>query len=276
MVTYFRTVQSHRFLKWCILIMKRNHISPFPRTSKNLKRDTIPGMLRAEITLLEVRLEGEGLIGGLIECPPGLQPAPGQYLLAHAIGCAEPLPSALFAARLLPGAASSGELELAPPLPAGWTAGTRLAVRGPLGRGFNLPVAARQVALVAAGGLPHPLLPLVDAALAQGAAVALYTRSVPTGLPSEVELLPPDALSDVLGWADYLAVHVQPGSLSGLRRRFGLAPHALMPVPAQVLIQVPMPCGGIGDCGLCAVATRRGWKLACKGGPVFNFNDLEE
>ena len=233
-------------------------------------------MQRAEIVLLEVRLEGEGLTGGRIECPPGLLPAPGQYLLAHVAGGAEPLPSALFAARWLPGAASTGELELAPPLPAGWTAGTRLAVRGPLGRGFNLPATARQVALVAAGGTPHPLLPLVDVALAQGAAVALYTRSVPAGLPSEVEVLPPDALFDVPGWADYLAVHLQPGHLSGLRRRFGLAPHDVMPVPAQVLVQIPMPCGGIGECGVCAVATRRGWKLACKDGPVFDFNDLKE
>ena len=234
-------------------------------------------MQRAEITLLEVCLEDEGLMGGRIECPPGLRPAPGQYLLAHAAGMAEPLPSTLFPARFRPGDASSAELELAPPLPAGWTAGTRLAVRGPLGQGFNLPATARQVALVAADGLaPQVLLPLVDTALAQGAAVALYTRDIPAGLPSEVEVLPPEPLSDVLGWADYLAIQLQPGGLSKLRRRLGLAPHAILPVPAQVLVQVAMPCGGIGDCGLCAVATRQGWKLACKDGPVFNFNDLEE
>ena len=233
-------------------------------------------MQRAEIALLEVRLEGEGLLGGRVECPPGLLPAPGQYLLAHAAGSAEPLPTPVFAARFFPNGTSSAELELAPPLPPAWTAGTRLVVRGPLGRGFSLPATARQVALVAANGAPHALLPLVDAALGQGAAVALYTRGIPAGLPSEVEVLPLDMLPDVLGWADYMAVQLQPGGLSGLRRRFGLAPHTIMPVPAQVLVQVPMPCGGTGECGLCAVLTRRGWKLACKDGPVFDFNGLEE
>jgi len=38
---------------------------------------------------------------------------------------------------------------------------------------------------------------------------------------------------------------------------------------------VPMPCGGLGDCGLCAVDLKRGWKLACKDGPVFDLNELE-
>ena len=74
---------------------------------------------------------------------------------------------------------AAGALELAPPLPPGWTAGARLAVRGPLGGGFRLPVSAPGVALV--GWVPpYRLLPLADLALSQGAAVALYARGVPT------------------------------------------------------------------------------------------------
>jgi dihydroorotate dehydrogenase electron transfer subunit len=230
-------------------------------------------MQRAEITLTEVRLDPDGLLSGLVECPPGLAPAPGQYLLAHASGSAETLPAALFPAGLLP---TPSGFEIAPPLPPGWTSGTRLVARGPLGRGFTLPGSARQVALVAAHGSPHPLIPLAGAALVQGAAVALYARRVPAGLPSEVEVLPLDALAEVLGWADFIAIQMQPGGLGALRRRLGLAPHAILPVPAQVLLQVPMPCGGTGECGICAVATRKGWKLTCKDGPVFDFNELEE
>lgn len=230
-------------------------------------------MQRMEILLSEVRLDQDGLLSGLVECPPGLAPGPGQYLLARACGSAEALPTALFPAGLLPTPAG---FEIAPPLPPGWTSGTRLAVRGPLGRGFHLPATARQVALVAANGSPYPLLPLAGAALVQGAAVALYARRVPAGLPSEVEVLPLEALAEATRWADYLAVQMQPGGLAGLRRRFGLAPQAVMPVPAQVLVQAPMPCGGMAECGICAVATRKGWKLACKDGPVFDFNELEE
>jgi hypothetical protein len=245
-------------------------------------------MLRCEVTLVEVRLESGGM-GGRMECPPGLRPDAGQYLLAHAVGQDEALPAALFAARTLSlslsGDVAAGQLELAPPLPPGWTAGTRLAVRGPLGRGFSLPLSARQVALVGLGVPPYRLLPLADLALAQGAAVALYAqsaRSVPDGLPPEVEVLPLENLPEVIGWADYIAFDLVPEALSGMKKRFGLMPHTLLPVAAQVLVRVPMPCGGIADCGLCAVQTssrsgaRRGWKLACKEGPVFDFNELEE
>lgn len=241
-------------------------------------------MLRCEVTLVEVRMESGGT-GGRIACPPGLRPDPGQYLLAHAPGQDEALPTALFAARALSlslsGDVAAGELELAPPLPSGWTAGTRLAVRGPLGRGFTLPVSARQVALVGLGVPPYRLLPLADLALAQGAAVALYARSLPDALPPEVEVLPLESLPEIVGWADYAAFDLAPGALAGIKKRMGLLPHTPLPVPAQVLVRVPMPCGGIAECGLCAVemvsrsSSRRGWKLACKEGPVFDFNELE-
>jgi dihydroorotate dehydrogenase electron transfer subunit len=237
-------------------------------------------MQRCEVTLLEVRLENGGWRSGRIECPADLRPAPGQYLLAHAPGRDEVLPSSLFGARGLPlladGTPAPGELELAPPLPAGWTAGTHLAVRGPLGHGFNLPASARRVGLVGLRATPHRLLSLADLALTQGAAVTLYTRSVPDRLPPEVEVLPLESLSEALTWADFLAFDLAPAALPGLKRRFGLAPHTFMPVPSQVLVDVPMPCGGIAECGLCAVQARRGYRLACKEGPVFDLNELEE
>jgi NAD(P)H-flavin reductase len=40
------------------------------------------------------------------------------------------------------------------------------------------------------------------------------------------------------------------------------------------LVVAPMPCGGLAECGVCAVTTRRGWKLACKDGPVFDLGEL--
>ena len=55
-------------------------------------------MLHCEVTLVEVRLE-KGGTGGCMECPPGLRPAPGQYLLAHAVGHDEALPGGPSAAR---------------------------------------------------------------------------------------------------------------------------------------------------------------------------------
>lgn len=265
------------------------------KTRKFLKKCYDSAMQRCETTLLEVRLENGGWMSGRNQCPSGLYPGPGQYLLAHAIGQDETLATPLFAARALlkltgeetqpvqssfagnktyPGTHVAEDLELAPALPASWTAGTRLAVRGPLGQGFNLPKSARRVALVALGAFAHRLLPLAEQALAQGAAVALYTRHVPGQLSPEVEVLPLDSLGEALNWTDYLAFDLSPTALPALKKRFGLAAHTPMPVPAQVLVQVPMPCGGMGECGLCAVDQRRGWKLACKDGPVFDFNEI--
>jgi len=43
---------------------------------------------------------------------------------------------------------------------------------------------------------------------------------------------------------------------------------------AQVLVVTPMPCGGLAECGVCAFTTRRGWKMACKDGPVFDLSEL--
>jgi dihydroorotate dehydrogenase electron transfer subunit len=241
-------------------------------------------MQRCEVTLLEVRLERGGWKSGRIECPADLRLGPGQYLMAHAVGPShggdEAIPTSLFAARGLPlladGTPAPGELELAPPLPLSWTAGTRLVLRGPLGRGFNLPSNTHHVGLVALRATPHRLLPLADLALTQGAAVALYTRSVPDFLPPEIEVLPLDGLAEALTWADFFAFDLAPAALPNLKKRFGLAPHTLLPVPAQALVDVPMPCGGVAECGVCAVEARRGYRLACKEGPVFDLNELEQ
>jgi dihydroorotate dehydrogenase electron transfer subunit len=35
-----------------------------------------------------------------------------------------------------------------------------------------------------------------------------------------------------------------------------------------------MPCGGLGDCGVCALTSGRAWKLACQDGPVFDIHEL--
>jgi NAD(P)H-flavin reductase len=43
---------------------------------------------------------------------------------------------------------------------------------------------------------------------------------------------------------------------------------------AQVLVRTSIPCGGIADCGVCAVMTKSNWKLACKDGPVFDLKEL--
>jgi NAD(P)H-flavin reductase len=229
--------------------------------------------------ILELRLEADGLSGWLA-CPPGLRPAPGQYLVASSPDLSDPLPTVLF---------SSGEhfpyapqpaagqiaLRLAPPLPAAWSAGMRVALRGPLGNGFRMPATARRVALACSAGPSYRLLPLAEQALKQRAAVVVYASAAPDGLPEEVEVLPLDLLPEAPAWADYLALDACLADLPGLRARLGLKPYQRPACQTQVLVVTSMPCSGLAECGICAVHTQEGWKLACSDGPVFDFNHLE-
>lgn len=229
-------------------------------------------MPSAQAVLSEVRdtsLEPGGPSGSLA-CSRALQPAPGQYLLAASRSTGEVLPTPLFPASL-PG----DELALASALPPTWTAGMELVLRGPFGKGFNLPRAARCVALAALECTPALLLPLAHLALAQGAAVTILTDQSPAGLSSEVEILALEQLPETIAWADYLAAAFPLPALEKFRRAAGLNIHQRLSIPAQVLLLTPLPCGNTAECGLCAVPTPHGWKLACADGPVFEFNTLE-
>ena len=70
-------------------------------------------------------------------------------------------------------------------------------LRGPLGHGFHVPATAHRVALAALDQSFGRLLPLIDLALEQGAAVALCGMNLPAHLPSAVEVLPLDALPEL-------------------------------------------------------------------------------
>jgi hypothetical protein len=226
-------------------------------------------MQQGQGELVEAILENE-MRSGRVICRPGLIPAPGQYLLAHD-GSDAILPALVFSAGRVPG----GFLA-APPLPGNWGPGARLFLRGPFGHGFLLPVTARRVVLAALGNTAARLLALLAPALAQGAAVVLVTEAPPPGLPPEVEIQPPAALPEVCAWTDYLAIDALRESLPGLRRMLGLAGQAAVSFVAQALVVTPMPCGGVAECGVCAVSVRHGWKMACKDGPVFDLNKLLE
>jgi dihydroorotate dehydrogenase electron transfer subunit len=139
---------------------------------------------------------------------------------------------------------------------------------------------------VALGDTSARLKLLLLAALEQNASVVLVSDLDLTDLPSEVEIQPLSALTEITQWADYVALDILREFLPGLREKLGLSEHCPCREPvgarrqarigfeAQVLVVTPMPCGGMGECGVCATRVRRGWKMACKDGPVFDFNEL--
>jgi NAD(P)H-flavin reductase len=229
--------------------------------------------------ILEIQLEIYKKSGALIECPNKAVPSPGQYLLAHCLEETDkPFADVLFPAGLANEQKDEGMAQFltAPGIPENWSPGTTLQLSGPLGKGFRLPERLHRLALVALAETAARLLLLAYLGLTQGAEVALFTDLPLPQLPSDVEALPLKSLSESRAWADFMAIDLFLEDLRNLRARLGLHGGESLSCPTQALVVTPMPCGGMGECAVCAVPTRRGkWKLACKDGPVFELNDLD-
>jgi len=203
-----------------------------------------------------------------IDCPHGAVPAPGRYILAEDPGSILAVP--LFLEETL----DAGFLA-ASPVPQTWEPGMELKLRGPLGHGFRIPAAARRVALASLDNTAGRLLPLIKEIIRSGGAAALFSTGPLPPLPPEAEAYPLIDLPSAVSWADFLAVDSSLDSLPELRGRLGLRPGERPPCPGQILVLAAMPCGGSAECGACAVHASRGWKLACKDGPVFDLNELD-
>lgn len=217
--------------------------------------------------VLELILE-DGCRYARLSCPPNLIPAPGQYLLASDASDSI-LPVPLFYTDSAPqGFIASTSTSVS------WKPGDMLDLRGPLGRGFSLPVTARRIGLVAFDDSPAHLRGLIQPAMKQGALVVLISNSIADGLPDDVEVQPLSALEEILKWADFLALDVGRESLPSLRKRLGAWEQRSAVSEAQILIRTQMPCGGVAECGVCAVTAKSGWRMACKDGPVFDLREI--
>ena len=160
--------------------------------------------------------------------------------------------------------------------------GDRVDVLGPVGRGFRVQDASRNLLLVAAGrSAPDPdlgpLLPLVDRALAAGRSATLAYAALSAGQAYPISALPPalevilaidadviDLLSEAIAWADQVLACGPPDFAARLAERIDAIRFPAQRGFAQVLRPVDLPCG-VGACGVC----RTGSRLACLEGPVF-------
>jgi len=213
----------------------------------------------------------DGWRAARIVCPANLVPAPGQYLLAQAgSGTDSPLPVPVHFA-----APASNGFYAAGPLPVAWTPGTTLTLKGPLGKGFQLPPAARKVLLASWSNSSGRVLSLLEACRHQNAEIVLLSETTPESIPLAVEILPPAALLETAQWADYAALDIPREQIEAVLVSQPVSDclHLLSDY-AQVFIETPVPCGGLADCGICAIQTRSGIRLACKDGPVFNLAEI--
>jgi hypothetical protein len=225
-----------------------------------------------------IQIDEDGNRSAYVDVPTFTYPGPGKYILANDLGDPDSaLGTPLFPVGLS-GTLDSRESPALGPIPWSWTPGTRLNLCGPLGHGFHLPVDFRRLALAAFGGVIARLLPLIPQAIKSEADIAIFTNATnqQSSLPPAVEIHPLSSLVENLSWASFLAIDIPLEVLPDLRSALNLGPQDRIPVATQVLVQVPMPCSGLADCGACAVPTRKaGYKLACKDGPVFEINELD-
>jgi hypothetical protein len=133
---------------------------------------------------------------------------------------------------------------------------------------------ARKIGLIAIDGSGARLRGLIQPALKQGAGVVFVGDSSADHLPDEVEIQPMSALNEIINWADFLAFDVSRENLNRFRERLGLLSQTLSSKESQILVRTPVPCGGMADCGVCAVTLSAGWKMACTEGPVFDWREL--
>ncbi|HSQ25564.1 MAG TPA: hypothetical protein VLM80_00430 [Anaerolineales bacterium] len=181
-----------------------------------------------------------------------------------------PLATPLFASEFT----QRGFLSAAPVSPR-WQPGMSLVLTGPCGHGFDLPVGVRCLALAAFGNSAARLLPIILNESREGQSIALFTDCNLPPLPAEVEINPLDALAVILNWADFLVCDMPLNFLAEFRARMMNSDfESITGIPGQVLITTAMPCGGVSDCGACAVPIGKSYQLACKDGPVFDLQEL--
>lgn len=210
-------------------------------------------------------------IAGVLDLPQKYWPQPGQYLPCQRLDDDRHLlATCLF--RVL---GDPDQISLAP-IPEAWGPGDTLVFSPPQGRGFELPPSARRVGLIPMDVSPARLLALVSPALGQGAEVSLFSDPAPpidllTRIPSQVEVLPQSSLMENPDWSDYLAVDLEWSALASFIEQVDLRS---LPGSGEVLVRTPMPCLGVGACGVCTVHTRRGFRFTCVDGPVFPLKEV--
>jgi hypothetical protein len=224
-------------------------------------------------------MSGQGLVvelalsdGGTavqIECHTSLIPRPGQYVMAHDGSLHSPLASQLLPARYV-----DRGFVAAPPAPMGWRPGTRIQIRGPLGRGFRVPPGSKRIAFVALDSKPAVLLALYEELRSTGAAFSLVCDDALQDLPYQLEVHPLRSLPDVCAWSDYVAMEMVRESGTKLKEHVLREDRLITPEFTQILVRTPMPCGDLAECGVCTVRTPSGAQLVCHSGPVFDIGRL--
>jgi len=168
--------------------------------------------------------------------------------------------------------------------------GETLDLLGPLGSGFSIEQASRNLLLVAGGIGIAPLTFLAQQALSEGKSVTLLLgartgaglypqRLLPGGIETVIATedgstgtkgMITDILPDFVDWADQIYAC---GPLAMYQRMAIKNQQRHVRKPVQISLEVRMGCG-LGACYGCSIRTRRGMKQVCLDGPVFNLDEI--
>ena len=201
---------------------------------------------------------------------------PGQYLAASSNSDQDnQIPFSLFIE-----SSTENEISIGSPAPQNWYPGHEITFRGPLGQGFSPPLMLKRLALIGFDDHPGRLMALVNTDRNQNVDIVMAgdfisNPVITRDIPANVELAKLENLDDLFSWADFIALDVPSYRIQELSRILQTTSTKVPRGDMQVLIHTSMPCAGIAECGICAVKTVKGYKLACQDGPVFNLKDIK-
>ena len=89
---------------------------------------------------------------------------------------------------------------------------------------------------------------------------------------ASADSLPPASLSPI-SWADQICAALPHDQVAALANAIRAVKYRWDRGFASVLLEGPLVCG-VGACGVCAVELRRGSRLLCSDGPVFDLRDV--
>ncbi len=168
--------------------------------------------------------------------------------------------------------------------------GDTVEMLGPLGKGFFIDPASKNLLLVAGGIGIAPLCFLAQQALNQGHSVRLLLGAATATQLYPRHLLPPQVdfiiatedgtvgqkgmitnlLADFVDLADQIFAC---GPVAMYREMHVQREKLLKVKPTQVSLEMRMGCGH-GVCYGCTIKTKGGLKQVCKDGPIFNLDDI--
>ncbi|MFC1865402.1 dihydroorotate dehydrogenase electron transfer subunit [Chloroflexota bacterium] len=167
-------------------------------------------------------------------------------------------------------------------------AGEKIDILGPLGNGYAISPASRNILMVGGGIGIAPLPFLVRTAVDRDCSVILLYGAATAAQLCPDHLIPAEAKC-VLATDDGTAhtrgfiTDLLPEYIGRADQIFACGPVPLyrtmakMPQlkykPIQLSLEMRMGCG-FGACYSCTIKTKRGLKQVCQDGPVFNLDDI--